>query len=235
MASCKDNLDASREKLDQLQTQGAGASSKLDDQQEILEVVKHEIELVREMLAVKETNGKESALTEPAIFGNFTSALDIMLNLVALVLSGTVIALVNILANRTPGMSTIARKFEIHVPSAEQSTYQPSADLGGPANEVGGVLISCISPFAKPIDSGQQPLVPSAPAYESHICEKSPTAVRSTHINNQRAHSCDSHLPTKTAEHLEIGLNQQPWNRTVLVLQRSQLPRRKGNRTLVVT
>lgn len=121
LGSCKENLGKLREKVDHLMTQGTRASVKLDAQQEIFEALRLETGSLRERLAAEETNARESNPTEPANSSSFISALVITSNLATLVLSGTMIASVHTLANRTRGMSTIARKFEIHVSPAEQA------------------------------------------------------------------------------------------------------------------
>ena len=118
--SCKDNLGKLRKKVHHLTTQGAGASVKLDAQQEIFEALRLETGSLRERLAAEETNARESNPTKSANSSSFISALAITLNLAALVLSGTMIASAHTLANRAREISTIARRFEIHVSPAEQ-------------------------------------------------------------------------------------------------------------------
>ena len=216
------------ERVDQLQIPDSGTSVNVDDQQRILEAIRLEIRSVLENVVAKETNAKGSNPTEPVISNSSSPASTITSGLVALLLSGTVIASTQKLANQARDLSMIARKLEIHVPPAEQLLDRPSISSGGPAGRAKQLTKSCCSAVTDPIDLGQPSIAFDARTYTSEGYEKSLAAaccsqegrtgkLRETphqgkDTKNQTSSSCGLHLRSEMAKQSDIYPDEQPWN-----------------------
>ena len=201
IASCKDSLDALQEKIDLSQTPGAAGSAIVDEQKEILDAIKSEIGLVRDELADRDTNVRESTHIEPANSSSFASALAITSTLASLMLSGTMIASAHTLTTQARDMSTIARRFEVHSLPMKVAIDQLSASTKRPSKEAKNFVNSSGQVIADDVDSERPTLHLDSGSGKSDAYKTSLTAVY--HSQKGRANQpCETKNQSKVTNDL---------------------------------